>query len=129
MVSAWGITGRRPICQHECMTSKWWGGGELAAAAATTITAVMTVLYLALIRQQGNRPAAWFVAALSVAALLCLYGVFRAAPARRVALAVAAVMLLGLGLLGLLSVGLPIAVAGVLALVAAARDRAVPVGR
>jgi hypothetical protein len=83
----------------------------------------MTVLYLALIRQQGGQPAAWFVVGLALAGLLSLYGSVRAAPGRRVALAASAVLLLGLGLLGLLSVGLPIVLAGVLALVAAARGR------
>jgi hypothetical protein len=106
------------------MTSTRWGSGDPVAAAAAAIAAVMTVLYFALVRHQGNHPAAWFVSALIAAALLSLYGAFRAAPARRLALAAAAVTLLVLGLLGLLSVGLPIAAAGVLALVAAARGQA-----
>ena len=105
------------------MASRWCSGGDPAAAAATAITAVMVVLYLVLIRQQGDQPAAWFVVGLAAAGLLSSYGVVRAAPGRRVALAASAVLLLGLGLLGLLSVGLPIIVAGVLALVAAARGR------
>ncbi|MET8152551.1 hypothetical protein ACIBSW_16210 [Actinoplanes sp. NPDC049668] len=102
------------------MTSRRW---DPTAAAAAAITAVMMVLYLALIGRQGGQPAAWFVAGLATATLLSLYGVRRAAPRRRVALAASAVLLLVFGVLGLLSIGLPIVVAGVLAAVAAARDR------
>ncbi len=109
--------------QASIMTSRRWNGWDPAAAAAAAITAVMMVLYLALIRQQGDEPAAWFVAGLAAAGLLSTYGIVRAAPNRRVALAASAVLLLGLGLLGLLSVGLPIVGAGALALVAAARGR------
>lgn len=105
------------------MASRWWNGWDPAAAAAAAITAVMLVLYLALIRQQGDEPAAWFVVGLAAAGLLSAYGIVRAAPKRRVVLTASAVLLLGFGLLGLLSVGLPIVGAGVLALVAAARGR------
>ncbi|MBO3743995.1 hypothetical protein [Actinoplanes flavus] len=105
------------------MTLRWWNGWDPAAAAAAAIAAVMMVLYLVLIGRQGGEPAWWFVVGLAAAGLLSVYGIVRAAPKRRVALAASAVLLLGLGLLGLLSVGLPIVGAGVLALVAAVRGR------
>lgn len=81
----------------------------------------MTVVYLVIITQQDGQPAAWFVAGLTMAGLLCIYGTVRAAVGRRWVLGVAAVLLLGLGLLGILTIGLPILVAGVLAGVAATR--------
>ena len=105
------------------MAARRLRGWDPTAAAAAAITAVMMVLYLALIGGQGGQPAAWFVAGLATAGLLCLYAVRRAAPRRRLALAASAVLLLVFGVLGLLSIGLPIVVAGVLAAVAAARDR------
>jgi hypothetical protein len=97
------------------------------AAAASAITAVMMFVYLALIRRQDGQPAVWFVLGLAAAGSLSLYGIVRAAPGRRVALAISAVLLLGLGTLGLLSIGLPIIGAGLLALVASVRGRSVTI--
>jgi len=95
--------------------------GRLWAAVAAGLALLMDGVYLWLIHDQGNSPAIWFVAGLAVAALLAGYGALRAAPGRRPALIASAVLLLGLGLLGILSIGLPIVLAGVLAIVAAAR--------
>jgi hypothetical protein len=96
-------------------------GWDLLAASAAAISLFMIGVYVGLIRQQGGQVAAWFLAGLAVAALLSIYGVARAAPQRRLALAVSGVVMAVLGLLGLLSIGLPILGAGVLALIAAAR--------
>ncbi|TDC39689.1 hypothetical protein [Micromonospora sp. KC213] len=74
----------------------------------------------ALIRQQGGQVAAWFLAGLAIEAFLSIYGVARAAPGRRSVLAVSGVMV-AFGLAGILSIGIPILGAGVLALVAATR--------
>jgi uncharacterized membrane protein YbaN (DUF454 family) len=83
----------------------------------------MIVVYLWLINKQGDRPAAWFLAGLAVAALLAAYGSAGQARGRRPALIVSGVLLLALGLLGILSIGLPVIAAGVLAIVAAATVR------
>jgi len=97
------------------------GRWDLLAAIAATIALVMIGLYIGLISQQGGQVAVWFLAGLSVAAFQAIYGVPRAAPRRTLALAVSGVLLAVLGLLGILSIGLPILVAGGLALLAAAR--------
>ena len=96
-------------------------GWDLLAAIAAAITLGMIALYIALIVQQDGEVAAWFVAGLAVAAVLTTYGVARRAPRRTLALVVAGVLLAVLGLLGILSIGLPILAAGVLALLAARR--------
>ncbi|MCU7726920.1 hypothetical protein ODJ79_24605 [Actinoplanes sp. KI2] len=83
----------------------------------------MNGVYLWLIHEQGNSPAIWFVAGLAVAALLALYGALPTAPARRPALIAAGVLLLGLGLAAILTIGFPIVLAGLLAIIAAARTR------
>ncbi|BEL05490.1 hypothetical protein Q0Z83_036810 [Actinoplanes sichuanensis] len=103
------------------MTSGWRNGWDLLAATASAIALIMIVFYVGLIRQQDGQVAAWFLAGLAVAALLSIYGVARAAPGRRSMLAVSGVMMVALGLLGILSIGLPILGAGVLALVTATR--------
>ena len=98
--------------------------GRLLATASAAIALIMIVVYLWLINQQGNQPAAWFPAGLAVAALLAAYGSARRARWRRPALIASGVLLLALGLLGILSVGAPVVAAGVLAIVAAATPRA-----
>jgi len=96
-------------------SGRWW------AAVAAVLALLMNGFYLWLIHQQGNSPAIWFVAALAVATLLAGYGALRAAPGRRPALIASGVLMLGLGLVGILSIGLPIVLAGVLAIVGAVR--------
>jgi hypothetical protein len=96
-------------------------GWDTWAAVPAVIALVMIGVYIALIRQQGDHLAAWFVAGLAAAALLALYGVARAAPYRRSALAVSGAVMVVLGVLSLPSIGFLILAAGVLALVATAR--------
>lgn len=91
---------------------------RLWAAVAAVIALLMNGVYLWLIHQQGNSPAIWFVAGLAVAALLAVYGALRTAR-RRPALIASGVLLLGLGLVAILSIGLPIVLAGLLAIIAA----------
>lgn len=98
-------------------------GYDLAAAIAAVIALIMTGLYLGVIAAQGGHVAVWFVVGLVTAAILSIYGAARAAPRRGLALAVSGVLMMALGFLGLLTIGFPILVAGVLALVAAARSR------
>jgi hypothetical protein len=94
---------------------------RLMAAASAAIALLMIAVYLVLIHAQGNQPALWFVAGVAVAAVLAAYGSGRRPRRRRPALIVAGVLLSALGLVGILSVGLPVIAAGVLALVAAGR--------
>jgi hypothetical protein len=105
------------------MTSASRNGWDLPAAIAAVIGLVMIGLYLGLIDQQGNQPVAWFLGGLAAAALLASYGAARAAPRRGSVLAVSGAVMTVLGILSILSIGLPILGAGVLALVAAARSR------
>ncbi|GII57262.1 hypothetical protein Pth03_56510 [Planotetraspora thailandica] len=98
-------------------------GWDPLAAIAALIALVMMGLYVGLILQQGDQAVAWFLGGLAAAALLAIYGAARAAPRRGLALAVAGTVLTVLGILGILSIGLPILGAGVLALVAAARSQ------
>ena len=94
---------------------------DILAAVAAAIALIMIGVYSGVIRQQDGEVAVWFVAALSVAALLALYGTVRAAPGRVVVLFVAGALMAMLGLVGILSIGLPIIIAGVIALVAGSR--------
>lgn len=95
--------------------------GKLWAAVTAAIALLMNGVYLWLIHQQGNSPAIWFVAGLAVAALLAGYGASPATRGRRPALIASGVLLLGLGLVGILTIGFPIVLAGALAIVAAGR--------
>lgn len=100
---------------------------DLLALASALIVLVMLGVYLGIMRGEDDQPAWWFVAALVVGALGSGYGAIAAAPGRIPAVVGAGVLLVGAGFLGLLTIGLPILLAGVLCLVAAARSRA-PVG-
>lgn len=80
----------------------------------------MIVVYIGLVREQGGQVAAFFLGGMVPAAVLSAYAVARAVPLRRSALVVSGVVMTALGLLGILTIGLPIVVAGVLALVDAA---------
>ena len=106
------------------MVSGRRSGWDPLAAVAAAIGLAVLIVYMGLIRQQGGQPAVWFVAGIALAVVLAGYGAARRAPRRVPALAVSGVMLALLGLVGILSIGLPVLVAGVLALVAAARSRA-----
>ena len=94
---------------------------DLVAASASLLAVVMLVVYLSILRQEDGEPALWAVAALVLGAAASGYGAVRRAPRRRPALVAAGLVLLVLGVLAILSIGLPIVVAGVLCLVAAVR--------
>jgi hypothetical protein len=96
-------------------------GWDVMATVAVGVTALVAAVYVALIAREDGHLAAWFLAGLAVAAALGIYGAGRSAPRRGIALLVCGATLLGLGLLAILSIGLPLLVAGILALVAAAR--------
>jgi hypothetical protein len=101
------------------MTSRW--RLDPVALAGAALALVMALTYVALMRGQGDRPLAWVLAVLVGAAALAAVGSHRSAPRARVLLLAAAALLLALGVLALLTIGLPIIGAGVLCLVAAAR--------
>ena len=97
------------------------------AATASALALTMLLVYLWVIRQQQEEaPAAWAVAALIVGAVAAGMGAVVAFPYRRACLAVAAVVLILLGLLAILTIGLPILVAGTLCIVAGWRSRPEP---
>lgn len=101
---------------------------EPLALAAAIVAAGMTVYYVVLIRQQGNQPLAWVLGALLASVALAVYGTVWQAPYRRAALLAAGIALTVLGVLAILSIGLPIIASGILALVASSRQRPPPPG-
>lgn len=94
------------------------------ALAAAAICAVMTVAYVVLVRSQGETPAAWVVAVLVGAGAAAAYATRLGAASRRPVLVGAGALLLLLGVLAILSIGLPILLAGTLCLGAALRTPA-----
>jgi hypothetical protein len=98
---------------------------DLWAAGAAILAAVMTVAYVAIIVNESGEPAYWFISLMAVAIACATYGCAPALPLRRVALAVCAALLTGLGFLAILTIGLPVLVAGVLAWIAFARAGAI----
>lgn len=99
------------------------GWFDVLAFAAACLAALMLGVYVAIMHEQGDQPLVWFSAALVTGAVLAAYGVFRRAPHRLIALFVAAAILGACGVLGLLTIGAPILLAGVLCLVAALLER------
>ena len=94
---------------------------DLFAVGAALLAVVMLVVYLAILRQQDGEPALWAIAALVLGAVGAGYGSVKNAQHRRAALVAAGLVLLALGGLAILTIGLPILMAGGLCLVAAVR--------
>lgn len=101
------------------------------AVVASVLATVMVIVYSTVTREQGGEPAAWAVAALVGGAAAAAYGAVRTVPYRRSALVLAGLVLFAMGVLAILSIGLPILLAGVLSLAAAVRrgGRGRPDGR
>lgn len=95
---------------------------DLLALAAAAITAVMLVIYLVLTMGESGEPAVWVIGLLLIGALGAGYAVRRHAAGRRGALILATVALAVVGLLGILTIGLPLLVAAALCVVAATRS-------
>lgn len=91
--------------------------GVAAAACAIAIG------YVQLMESQGDSPRAWFLAGLISAAALASYAAFRSVPRRAEAIAVSGGVLLLFGILAMLSIGLPILLAGVVAIAFALKIR------
>ena len=98
---------------------------DLLALSACLLAAAVTVLYLYLVATEGGTPRWWAVSVLVVAICGTTYATRLSVPYRRVALGVSAVCLLALGYLAILSIGLPLLLAGALCVAAALRARPV----
>jgi hypothetical protein len=93
------------------------------AMAAALVAASMAAVYVVVMQGQDDRPLLWVLVLLVGGALASVYGAFRHAAHRRLVLIAAGAGLGLLGLLAILSIGLPILVAGGLALLAGSRHR------
>jgi hypothetical protein len=98
---------------------------DLLALSACLLAVAETVLYLYLVVTEGGTPRWWAVCVLLVAICGTTYAVRLRVPYRRVALVVSAVGLLALGYLALLTIGLPLLLAGALCVAGALRARPV----
>jgi hypothetical protein len=91
------------------------------AVVAVVLALVMTGVYLRVIESQEGDPALWYVGMLVVGAAAAGVGALRTAPHRRLVLLGAGLLLGAAGVLGLLTIGLPVLVAGGLSIVSATR--------
>jgi hypothetical protein len=91
------------------------------AAAAAVIAVAMIAVYLAVLVQQEGDPALWYLALLVLGAGAAAYGAVRSGARRRAVLGAAALLLGVAGLLGILTIGLPILLAAGLCVVALVR--------
>jgi hypothetical protein len=111
------------MMDHQGMGAPSRGLFEPLALIAATLGAAMAIFYVWLIHHQGDQPLPWVLSILIGGAVLAAYGALWRAPYRRAALSGAVVALLVLGVLGILSIGFPILVAGVLALLSLLRPQ------
>lgn len=84
------------------------------------------MLYVQIIHAQGNDPLVWVVALLALAAVLSLVSAAPPASHSAVAMGAAAVPLFIVGLLGILSIGLPLVLAGSFAIAKAIQRQSNP---
>jgi hypothetical protein len=94
-------------------------GVDLLAMAAAVLAAAMAVVYVRVMHAQDDQPLVWVLVVLVGGALAAAYGAVPRAPYRRLVLVVTGTALVVLGLLSILSIGLPILLAGALAILAA----------
>jgi hypothetical protein len=107
---------------NQSVTIGVYRGADFASLLAALIALVMAGMYIKVMNSQCDDPQAWVLIVLAVGAALTSYGTWRDAPYRTVSLTVAAVGLLALGVLAILTIGLPILIAGGLALWASQRQ-------
>jgi hypothetical protein len=100
---------------------------RVLAAAAAVVTAAVLGAAVVITRDQGDTPAWWFITLLAVGLAGLAYGA-TSGPHRGPVLTSASVLVLLLGVLALLTVGLPLVVAGVLGFVAARTAEVTPSG-
>ncbi len=89
---------------------------DFAPAAVAVAAGTIAIGYVRLMHAQGDSPRAWFLGGLVVASLLAGYGAVRSAPRRAEAIAVSGVVLMLFGIFAMFSIGLPILIAGVVAI-------------
>lgn len=99
---------------------------DVLAATASALATAMLVVYVSVVREQGGEVAAWAVADLVAGAAAAAYAVVPTSAHRRAALVVAGILLVVLGVLALLTIGLPILLAGLLCLASAGRSEVTP---
>jgi hypothetical protein len=116
------MTGCLEEQQQWSMSAGVLRGVDLLAASAALLAVAMTWVYVRVMHDQGDRPLVWVQVILIGSAVLATYGASLAAVRRRAALVAAGVGLVVLGFLAILSIGLPILVAGALALASSARS-------
>src|SRR3954470_5768750 len=93
-------------------------------ALALLVAAVplgMGILYIRIVHSQGNDPLAWVLLVLGLATALAFYASTPFASRSPVAMAVAAGLLVVMGVLGIFSIGLPLLIAGAVATAVALR--------
>lgn len=91
------------------------------AVVAALVAASMAAVYVGVMHAQDDQPLPWVLVVLAGCALAAAYGAPLRTRHRRAVLWTTAAALLLLGLVAILSIGLPILVAGGLALLAGAR--------
>jgi len=102
-------------------------GVDLLAVGAAVVAAAMTLVYRAVMEAQGEESPLWWVQAVLIgAAVLALVAAPTGLRHRAVLLYVAAGALAVLGVLAILTIGLPILLAALLALLSAVRRTEVP---
>ena len=96
-------------------------GVDLLGMAAAVLAAAMAGVYVSVMHAQDDQPLAWVLVVLVTGAVAAAYGAVPGVPHRQLALMVGGAVLVLLGLLAMLTIGLPILLAGVLSLVAGSR--------
>jgi hypothetical protein len=96
---------------------------DLLALGGSVLALAMALMYLVLVFQEDGDPADWAVAILVGSGVGAGYSASRQASHRRFVLWLCAVGLIALGYLAILTIGLPILLAGALCLAAALRAR------
>ena len=96
---------------------------DFAPAGVAVAAGTIAIGYVRLMDGEGDRPRAWFLGGLVVASVLAGYGGVRSAPRRAEAIAISGVILMPFGILAMFSIGLPILIAGVVAIAFALKTR------
>lgn len=98
------------------------------ALAAAALALVMAAAYVSAMRQQSDRPVAWFLALLLLGAAGASYGARVDSLHHRSALLSAGGLLATLGVLAIFTIGAPVLAAGLLCLSAAGSSEPVAAG-
>ena len=91
------------------------GKSSILPLLAAAVGLGMAFAYMQIMSSQGNTPAWWFVALLFIAAALSAYGAIGPRDHRLPSLTLAAFLFIGAGFISILTIGLPILLAAVLA--------------